>query len=297
MTLVAELTAYFSLRTDVAFALLFGSAATGRQTLESDVDIAVYLVSPDDPGSLPDGRTGIPEVEAQTQFAAEPQLWSDLERISGREVDLVVLNRAAATVCAGALLTGVLVCNRQPVLYQKFFLSATSLAEEERQFVQEFVRIKQRSQSLTEVDRARLLRIMDLLEDELQDADEFRTLDLTRYTADRTMRRSVERWVENLVNASIDAAKIVLASEHMAMPQTYAETVAMLATVDGLWPDEEPNHQETVRRLAANTRVRNLLAAEYLDLRFTKVEQVARHAREQYGSLAKALNNWMANRR
>jgi len=36
---------------------------------------------------------------------------------------------------------------------------------------------------------------MDFLEDELQDADEFRTLDLTRYTADRTMRRSAERIV------------------------------------------------------------------------------------------------------
>jgi uncharacterized protein YutE (UPF0331/DUF86 family)/predicted nucleotidyltransferase len=293
MALADDLTAYFSTCSDVAFALLFGSAAAGRQTAESDVDVAVYLLPPDEAATLTDGRTGIPEVEAESEYDGESELWADLERIAGRNVDLVILNRAAATVAASALLTGVLVNNRNPGLYRKFFLTVTSLAEEQREFVRDFVEIKRRSQSLTEVDRARLLRIIDFLEDELQDADEFADLDLTRYANDRTTRRSVERWVENLVNASIDAAKIVLASEHMGVPQTYAETVSMLAAVKGFWPDDEPDPQETALQLARNTRVRNMLAHEYLDLRFTKVDQVVDHAAQRYGSLIRALRAWM----
>lgn len=331
MALAAELTAYFSTRTDVAFAVLFGSAVTGRQTIESDVDVAVYLLrAPAEPSARADTlghqparadtpphasappvgptdqharasttspaqhpRTPIPDVETDHEFPSESGLWSDLERICGRNVDLVVLNRAAATVAAGALLTGELLIDTNPALYRKFFLTVTSLAEEEREFVTDYVAIKQRSRSLSEVDRARLLRIIDFLEDELQDYADFKDLDLKLYAGDRTMRRSVERWVENLVNASIDAAKIVLASERLPVPQTYAETLEMLAAVDGFWTGDAADAKETACQLARNTRVRNMLAHEYLDLRFAKVDQVVDHAHERYGALLAALRHWM----
>jgi uncharacterized protein YutE (UPF0331/DUF86 family) len=163
------------------------------------------------------------------------------------------------------------------------------LAEEEREFADDFVRIKDRSRSLSEIDRSRLVRIVDFLEDELSDASSFARMDIQRYSTDRDFRRSVERWVENLVNASIDAAKIVLASERRPVPQTYRETVELLQTVEGF-----KGQAAAVTRLAANTRTRNMLAHEYLDLRYTRINAVVDHAAQTYGWLATALREWMS---
>ena len=287
-TLAPTLSGYFSARSDVAFAYLFGSAASGRATAESDVDVAVYLceaaaVSPNPGRVLPDVE------EHELRFPGEDEIWADVERICGSQVDLVVLNRAPASIAAGAMLTGTLLHSTDESLRMVYFLTVTTLAEDERDFAEDFVRIKERSRSLSEIDRSRLVRIVDFLEDELADAPRFAAIDMERYSTDRDFRRSVERWVENLVNASIDAAKIVLASGRRPVPQTYRETVDMLATVDGF-----RDMAATARRLAANTRIRNMLAHEYLDLRYTQVNAVVDGAAATYGQLVEALRSWMA---
>ena len=293
--LPAAIRDYLASRDDVVFALLFGSAATGRQTQESDVDVAVYLreVEGRADASLA-ARTqppSLPDVErADARFRGESEVWAALERICGRTVDLVVLNRAPATIAAGALLTGELLLSRDPALYSRYYLTVSTLAEDERDFAEDYVRIKARSQSLSAIDRGRLVRIVDFLEDELADAAEFAALDLERYSTDRTFRRSVERWVENLVNASIDAAKIVLASERRPVPQTYRETLEQLGTVEGF-----RELGELPGRLAENTRVRNMLAHEYLDLRYTQVHEVVAGAARDYGALVRALRAWMTS--
>lgn len=278
-----RLSDYFASREDVAFAYLFGSAVSGRATAESDVDVAVYLRT--------EGSSGrdLPDIEeTELQFPGEEKIWADVERICESPVDLVVLNRATATVAAGAMLTGSLLHSDDESLRTAFFLTITNLAEEEREFADDFVTVKERSRSLSEIDRSRLVRIIDFLEDELADAAQFDEMDMERYSTDRDFRRSVERWVENLVNASIDAAKIVLASERRPVPNTYREAVEMLATVNGFREQEE-----ITRRLAANTRVRNMLAHEYLDLRYTRVNAVVDHAADTYGALVAALRAWI----
>ncbi len=75
------LTPYFAGRRDVRMAFLFGSMQRGSASTESDVDVAVYL----------------------EEGGAEAILWTDVERLLGREVDLIVLNRAPATVAWSAL--------------------------------------------------------------------------------------------------------------------------------------------------------------------------------------------------
>ena len=271
-------------RPEVVFAVLFGSAVAGRRTTESDVDVAVYFR---DAAAGSNSRTDVEE--PGRRFPAEEEVWAGLEHTAGIQVDMVVLNRAPATVAAAALLTGELLLVRDPALYARYFLAVTTLAEEERDFTDDYLLVKQRSRSLSPVDRGRLVRIVDFLEDELADEHGFVEIDLERYSVDRTFRRAVERWVENLVNASIDAAKIVLASERRPVPQTYREALEMLATVDGF-----REHGELTRRLAANTRVRNMLAHEYLDLRYTQVHQVVTTAASDYGALLAALRVWLA---
>ena len=79
--------------------------------------------------------------------------------------------------------------------------------------------IKERSQSLSPQDKERLTRIVDFLKTELKDIDKFKDLDQKTYERNTDVRRSAERWAENIVNASIDIAKILLASNKAKIPR------------------------------------------------------------------------------
>ncbi len=85
---------YFETRKDVAFAFLFGSQARGTATKLSDIDIAVYF--------YPEKRHPI-EYEEEVFYKGEDDIWTDLERILKKEVELLVLNRVSATVSASAI--------------------------------------------------------------------------------------------------------------------------------------------------------------------------------------------------
>jgi len=110
--LVASLGSVFEGFHSIRFALLFGSAAAGRLRADSDLDVAVYGES-----------SGALDVESDRQLDGETALQVALERATDRNVDLLVLNRAPATVCASAVLHGVPVLMRDAGLYRRFFLA------------------------------------------------------------------------------------------------------------------------------------------------------------------------------
>jgi predicted nucleotidyltransferase len=109
---------YFQNREDIAFAFLYGSQAHGYATKLSDVDIAVYF--------YPQQRHPI-EYESENDYEVEDEIWGDLERILKKEVELLVLNRAAATVAASAIRGIPLVINDWG-LYLDFMLVITDVA-------------------------------------------------------------------------------------------------------------------------------------------------------------------------
>ena len=116
---------YFAGRDDIAFAFLFGSQAKGAATARSDVDVAVYFA--------PDPRQPL-EVEEQVRYPAEDSIWGDLERLLGREVELLVLNRAPADVAASAL-DGIPLSIRNWDLYLDFAAIATRTAVDFRETI------------------------------------------------------------------------------------------------------------------------------------------------------------------
>lgn len=261
-------------------AFVFGSQAKGTNTDESDVDVAVYL-SPVDPSGI--------DIEIDREFASETEIWDDVERCLGREVDLVVLNRAPATLAAAVFYEGNPVVVKNDDVYWRFFLEITREAEDFRGFIREFRSIKSRSRSLSEVDRARLERILDFLDDELEDTELFAGLSSHRFHSDRSARRNVERWVENIVNATIDIAKIILASERRRLPQTYRETIEELGSVEQIDSDVT----DVLSRFA---RLRNVLAHEYLDLRFTRIQRFLRFGPKTYAKLRGQIDAWISAR-
>jgi len=258
---------------DISFAFLFGSAAAGRLRDDSDIDLAIYGSS--------DGL----EIESDRRLVYEVDVQIAVERATGRNVDLLVLNRAPATVCSAALLHGVPVVMRNGSLYSRYFLAVTSVAIDFLETEREFRRIRDRSASLSEIDRSRLLRILEFINQELEDKPEFEAVTHHRYQSDRAMRRNLDRWVETLINAGIDAAKIALASEHQDVPQTYGQILELI--------EETPPFDTLSGRLRHLAALRNLMAHEYLDLRFTRVQEFVRNDAGTLGELARVMLNWI----
>ena len=115
-----ELKEYFKTRKDIAFAFLFGSQARGTATKLSDIDIAVYF--------YPEKRHPI-EYEEEVFYEGEDDIWTDLERILKKEVELLVLNRVSATVSASAI-RGMSLAINDWGLYLDFMIIVTREAED-----------------------------------------------------------------------------------------------------------------------------------------------------------------------
>lgn len=263
---------------ELRFALVFGSAATGRLREDSDLDVAVYLDS--------EGRL---EIEEEREFLEEADLQIALEEAAGLNVELLLLNRAPATVCASAVLTGKVVLLRDPALFRRYTLAVSDVAEGFLETERDFRAIRERSQSISEFDVARLERILDFVDEELQDRSQFSEVDLFSYQTERGIRRNLDRWVETLINAAIDIGKIVLASHHRPVPQTYGQILAELET-------ERP-FSELAGRLRKLAPLRNVIAHEYLDLRFGRVKAFVEGSAGDIEELAALTRRWLAAER
>ena len=278
----SDLASFFESRDDVAFAFLFGSQATGHETDESDVDIAVYLIDP-----APAARGPGPlEIETTEAFRGEKEIWNLVEGIVANEVDLVVLNRAATPLAASVIADGEPLVVKDEALLRRFDLAVSKDAEEFAAFANDFAEVKERSQSLSPTDRVRLLRSLDFLEEELGDHADFQGATKQGYIADRPFRRNLERWVENIVNATIDIAKTILASEPARMPRSYREAVENLGSLAGF-------DEKICDDLADFTRLRNMLAHEYLDLRFSRIRDFIDESPALYAGFMKSARDYL----
>lgn len=129
--LISLLKKYFSARKDIAMSFIFGSAAAGRLREDSDIDIGVYFRP----------KTGRIEIEEAGIKYETDSLWLDLERIAGREVDLIVLNRAPATIAESAI-SGLPVLIKDRRLFIEFMLRTTAIAEDFRSFIEDYWALK-----------------------------------------------------------------------------------------------------------------------------------------------------------
>lgn len=265
---------YFSRRLDISMAFVFGSYAKEQQISESDFDIAVYFV--------PEGRAI--EWEEEKYYPGEDEIWADVEKIVGINTDFLVLNRVSSPVAFSAVSEGIPIVIRDSYVYLRFFLMISSAAEYLWDMSEDFWAIKQRSMSLTESDRERLRNCVDFLESEIKYYPDFVNLTQQDYESVIITRRNVERWIENIVNASIDIAKITLASEKKRIPQNYREIFNELLLIEGF-------PKTAAMNLGKFAKLRNILAHEYLDIRFSRIKEFL----NETGPLYKEFLDFMKN--
>lgn len=95
---------------EISFGFLFGSCARQRITQGSDIDIAVYLKTEDE------------------NFEREAQI--ELERLLKKEVDLVILNRAPATLSWNILKKGAPLAIKNRYSYLDFLLTVSGESDD-----------------------------------------------------------------------------------------------------------------------------------------------------------------------
>lgn len=244
-----KLRAYFDGRGEVVMAFLFGSRAKGLERPQSDWDIAVYL--------------------KQENREVENTIWRDVERIVDSETDLVVLNRAPAVQASEILGRGEALVIKNRFQYLRLLFTMSEEADAFFRTAEEYYTTFARSASLSAPDREELLRILTFLEQEVKDYETFRALAWQEYADEnnRMKKRAVERWTEQLVTAMLDAAKTIVASEKRKMPHTYREIVEELSSISPF------NENNLAVKLAEWTRLRNILAHEYLDHRWKELSE------------------------
>ena len=113
------LTEFFERSDDIAFAFLFGSAARERMRKEGDIDVAVYFKPEKDIEWEAFGKT----------FKGENRIGFDITRLLGKEVDLVVLNRARAVFADEIIRKGKPILIKDKGLFMDFLCIISDEAE------------------------------------------------------------------------------------------------------------------------------------------------------------------------
>jgi uncharacterized protein YutE (UPF0331/DUF86 family) len=132
----------------------------------------------------------------------------------------------------------------------------------------------------------RLIKHITFLENELEDFETFKSLSWEEYFKERSKRRNVERWIENIINSSIDISKIILLSEGIPLPDTYKELLDSVSLVPGF-------DKELMKTLSEWVRFRNIIAHEYLDIRWASIKKFIQEAEPLFKNFVKDVKEYL----
>lgn len=276
---IKKLTEYFKNRNDVVMAFLFGSRSkgSGRIYQKSDWDIAVYFKPTTE---------AIEWEEHGREYPEEDQVWDDcFDILKTDDVDLIVLNRAPAHI-ADTAIRGIPLTVKDYNFWLKFALIISREAEDYRQFVHEFTAIYWRSTSLTVRDRIDFEKIIQFLDVELTRYGYFSKMTGGEYENDATKRNDVERWVEKIVTASIDIAKIALSSQKKLIPDTYRESLVHAALLFSF-------PEDFIEKFERWAKLRNILAHEYIDIKWKRISNFIQISEPYFRSFIAAAKKFL----
>ena len=269
----------FARRTDVLMAFVFGSYAHKQETRESDVDIAVYF--------RPEGKGTDGQVCVNSE--KEDQIRPEIIDIVEKDLDLICMNNAPASLVSNIIKTGIPLDIKDNNLYWDTYLRASMEAEDFSEFAEDYFEIYRRARSLVPEQKTRFLERLQFLDTELEEIEKFKRLTFKEYREDKTQRRNIERWAENIINAIIDTAKIILASEKKTMPKTYEAALRDLGIFAGLT-------EEDSRKFSKLANLRNILAHEYLDILYERIQSFILEFPPLYKKIVESLEKYWSGR-
>lgn len=132
----------------------------------------------------------------------------------------------------------------------------------------------------------RLIRHLNFLEEELKDYARFKQINRENYVNNRDERRNVERWIENIINSSVDISRVILTAEEIPIPDTYRGIVSIVSTVEGL---EEAGAEE----LGKWVKLRNIIAHEYLDTKWHSIKNFIENTETHYKKFLEVVRHFL----
>lgn len=136
-----------------------------------------------------------------------------------------------------------------------------------------------------EIEKGSILARISFLESELKDLNELRNTDWKTYREDKIVRKTVERTIENIVNALIDISKIILSDKAAGeIPSNYSQVVLKLSALKLV-------EFELAEQLAECVKLRNFLAHQYLDLRWDKIKKFLQQAPDLFPLFIQSVKN------
>ena len=276
---IQQIRTYFEKRDDVVMAFLFGSQAkeAGQRHVHSDWDIGVYF------------KPEIESVEWEEQgreYPEENKVWGDcVDILKTDEVDIIVLNRAPVSI-ADAAIKGIPLTVKDKRIYNSFMLIITNEAEGYRKYVHEFYDIYQRSHSLIDRDREDFEKKLNFMSEELSRYSDFNGMTGEEYQGNPRSRNDVERWIEKIIMVTIDISKLILSSQKKLIPDTYRESVTNTAWELSLSTEFPVNFEKWVK-------LRNVLAHEYLDIKWKKISDFIQNSEPYFQEFLKASEKFL----
>ena len=125
--MINQLKSYFQSLKDISFVFLFGSCASGRTFKESDVDIAIYF-------------------KEEYSFERVKKIWSDLEDLLKKNIDLITLNTAPPLVGYSGIRGKAIVINDYAT-YLEYMLRISQEAEDFSEFLLDMWKLKEKFKS------------------------------------------------------------------------------------------------------------------------------------------------------
>lgn len=255
---------YFEKTPEVLMAFVFGSRAKGIAMQVSDWDIGVYFKPKE-----------YLELETEKDYPRENKIWSNvIDILETDNVDFVVLNRARPSLVYNVLRVGNPLVIKDKKLYLALLCKVSYEAMDWWQTVSDYCRISEKSKSLSREAKTSILEHLKFLEKEFKEIAEIKKFTQEDYLKDSFKRKIIEKWAENLVMAAIDIAKIVLASEKREIPQSYK---GILKVFTVLYIDSS-----VADRFSEFAKLRNIVAHEYLDIRWKRIENFVKEAGKLY---------------
>ncbi|BCV24253.1 MAG TPA: DUF86 domain-containing protein [Firmicutes bacterium] len=140
---------------------------------------------------------------------------------------------------------------------------------------------------LEEATKHSLLRRLEFARSELNDLKEYTNLDYQTYSTQRVIRRNVERMIENICNALTDIGKIIIAQSDDEMPETYKEVFVRLGALGFI-------DQDVAAALAGATKLRNVLAHQYLDIKWQYIREFLVHDVKEAERFVAVVERWLS---
>lgn len=135
--------------------------------------------------------------------------------------------------------------------------------------------------------KASIIRRIEFARSELNDLSVYESMDYLVYSQDRVHRRNVERIAENAANSAFDIGKIVLSTLDTPMPDSYRGIFVRLGEMRLIDAD-------LVEVLVAVSQLRNVLAHQYLDIKWEHIKRFIAEDAEVLRRFLGIAEEWVA---